>query len=458
MIAAVADRDLSPREGQRDLPAELMARPEAALPKANGMLRGGGDDFFDPIEAVFPNGVRVIINTNTIVEGQIYFQAGSPGGSSLVADEDVVDALYAADIVTNGGIADFNQAELTQILAGSTAEVSAFITPHVDYFAGSTATADIEDLLQLLHLYMTEPRFDPVALAQVKSQVGPLVTDPSSNPDVAGDDALRDLRYPGELRYATLPTPEQFETLDLAGVERVWNSRFGNAADWVFVFSGDFDSATVLGLVSQYLGSLPATEPEQWIDVEDPPPAGVVSATVEAGTGDTASLTMLFTSPVDGIDANLRVHADVVTELLSARLTDVIRERNGDSYSPYAVSYVNVDPDPAIETYVSVTGSPDRISAVGDLVVAELADLARNGPTEQEFFNAHAQVEEAYNFVNNGEFITELLDAAINPANDLDNYLFEYGELDSVTAASVRQFIADHIPADHHVKVTVLPR
>ena len=117
--------------------------------------------------------MRVILNTNTIVEGQVFFQASSPGGSSLVADDDVVDGLYAADIVTTSGVADFNQAELAQIVAGDDVEVQAWITPYLENFAGSAATADVEVLMQMLHLYMTEPRFDPVALRQLESQCRP---------------------------------------------------------------------------------------------------------------------------------------------------------------------------------------------------------------------------------------------------------------------------------------------
>ena len=458
MIGELARRDLLPRDARRQLPEALMERPAGVSPVSIDDVLSGGGGFFDPVEITYPNGVRVFLNSNTIVEGQVFFQASSPGGSSLLADDDVVDGLYAAEIVTTSGVADFNQAELAQILAGDDVQVQAWITPYLENFAGSAATADVEVMMQMLHLLMTEPRFDPVALSQLKSRVGPAITDPGSSPALAGDDALLDARYPGELRYATLPTPEQFATLDLGGVERVWTSRYGNAADWVFVFSGDFDLDTVTDLAGAYLATLPSTEPEQWIDVEDPPPSGIVRDTVVAGTGDTASLTLLFTSPLDRVDARLRVTADVTTEVIGARLTDVIRERNGDSYSPYAVTYVTTDPDPAIETYVSVTGSPDRIEAVADLVVAELADLGVNGPSEQEFFNAYAQVEEAYNFVNNGEFITELLDAAIDPAIDLDQYLSEYSELGSVAAGGVRSYLADHVAPDRYIQVIVLPR
>jgi zinc protease len=457
-IGELARREISPRGAQRELPDALMQRPDQVSPLSIDDVLDSGDRLFDPIEIVYPNGARVYLNTNTIAEGRVFFQAGSPGGSSLVPDDDVVDALYAADIVTSGGVADFNQAELEQIVAGSDVELGAWITPYLENFGGSAATVDLEVLMQLLHLYMTEPRFDPVALDQLRNQVGPVVEDPSTSPGIASADALLDARYPGELRYASLPTPEQFATLDLDGVERVWNSRYGNAADWVFVFSGDFDLDTVTDLAGAYLATLPGSEPEQWIDVAGPPPPGVVRATAEAGTGDTASLTLLFTSPVRDVDARLRVNADVVTELVDARLTDVIREQNGDSYSPFAVSYITTDPDPTIETYVSVTGSPDRIEAVADLVVAELADLGTNGPSEQEFFNAYAQVEEAYNFVNNGEFITELLDDAIHPALDIDEYLLESAALVSVSASTVRTYLADHVPPDQYIQVIVVPR
>ena len=457
-IAAAAKRDVEPRERLRDLPAALMDRPAAVEPASAEELLPFDDPFLDPIELEYPNGVRVILNTNGIVEGQVFFRAASPGGSSLVADEDVVDALYAADVAASSGVADFNQAEVAQITAGSDVEITAWITPYLENFAGSAATADVEVLLQLVHLSMTRPRFDQVALDQVRSRVGPSVADPGSDPRAAGEQAVAIARYGDEPRYARLPDPDEFATLDLDGIERVWNARFGNAADWVFVFAGDFDIDAVSDLADAYLGTLPATEREQWVDVEQPPPGEVVRSTVRAGTGQTASLTVLFTSPLTSVDEAIRVNADVVTEVIGARLTDEVRERLGESYSPSAYTYVTTDPDPAIETSVTVTGSPDRIETIAELVVEELDDLAASGPDEQEFVNAYAQVREAYNFVNNGEFTTELLDDAIHPALDLDDYLLAYSALDAVTASSVRSYIADHIRTDERIEVTVVPR
>src|SRR3954452_21794280 len=219
MIAATPDRQLEPRDGGHELPDELMTTPAPVAPESQDHMISGGDEYFDPVEITFPNGAKVIATSNDIVQGQVSFQAASPGGSSLVADDDVVDALFAADVVTTGGVGDFNESDLEQMLADRDVSLTASITPYVDGFAGGAATSDLETLFQLVNLYMTKPRFDPVAFGQVQRNYGPVVDDPSSDPDTAGVDTLLDIRYGNEPRYTILPTPDQFATLDLGGVQ-----------------------------------------------------------------------------------------------------------------------------------------------------------------------------------------------------------------------------------------------
>jgi zinc protease len=461
IMAAVEEtpmRDLAPRDAAREVPDALMERPDPAKVVNSRDVVDRGDSLFDPIRVEFENGVTVIINANDIAEGQVLFQGGSRGGLSLVADDDVVDGLYAADVVMASGVADFDASDLDRILAGTDIELDAWLEPYGEHFDGRAATADIEVLLQYIHLLMTEPRVDDVALAQVVSRTQPVVDDPSSDADLAAYDALLDVRYPDQLRYASLPTPEQFATLDLDGVRRVWTERFGNAGDWTFVFSGDLDIDTTIQLAASYLGSLPAGLQDAPLDVGSPPPTGVVRTSTVAGTGDSASLTMLFTSPVGDVTAVLRATAEVATEVISARLLDVIREELGDSYSPSAFSFVTLDPDPVIETYVSITGSPDRVAVIGDLVAGEFAQLAAEGPGQEEFANAFATVEEEYRFVDNWTFANELLDGAVEPALELDDYLALAAALPNVSAEEVQDFVAAYVPADQYIQVTVTPK
>jgi zinc protease len=161
---------------------------------------------------------------------------------------------------------------------------------------------------------------------------------------------------------------------------------------------------------------------------------------------------------VESVDGPLRANTDVVTEVLTTRLTDVIREQLGESYSPSAFAFITNDPESIVQTYMQITGSPDRIESVADLVVAELADLTANGPTDREFDGAHAQVEQAYQYVDNDSFLEELINNAIWPDRELQDYFDELRALDDVTKETVQRYIADHIRADQYIQVAVLPR
>ena len=458
-IAALPAAEIEPRVGGRDLPDELMERPAPVGPTDRRPITDFTWSQLDPVAYTFPNGARVVLNPNTISQGSVFVSAASPGGSSLVDDADVVDALYAADIVTRSGVADFNQAEFAEIVSTGTAELDASIGVYQDTFEGTSSTADAETLFRMIHLYMTAPRADEVALNQVARRERPLVLDPSIDPRTASWDALQEERYGKELRYAVLPTPDQFDTLDLDGVRRVWSERFGSASDWVFVVSGDLDRAQFETLAAAYIGTLPGNGAiEGPVDVSRRMPRGIERAQVRAGSGDTASVEMLFSTPIDEIDPRNDAVATLATAVLDARLTKVVREEFGDSYSPFIRSTVTADPDPVVETYVFVTGAPDRIDAIAATVIAQIDDIAGGGLGDQEYANAYAPVKEDYGFVDNGEYLRELLREMLIPGYDFDAYRFEVETFAEVDQSDVVDFIGTHIPTDRYVQVTRTPR
>ena len=57
------------------------------------------------------------LNTNTIVEGQVAFEARSPGGLAVLADADVPAADAAGAVVGQSGIATYGPVELEDFLS-----------------------------------------------------------------------------------------------------------------------------------------------------------------------------------------------------------------------------------------------------------------------------------------------------------------------------------------------------
>ncbi len=144
--------------------------------------------------------------------------------------------------------------------------------------------------------------------------------------------------------------------------------------------------------------------------------------------------------------------------MLGARFDSVIRERFGETYSPFAGVFFSSDPDPVIETVVQVTGAPDRLGEIANIVIAELEQLRSEPLAATEFGAAYAEIEEQYNFVDNGQFLEAIVDDLIDPNLPVEGYLGEYFALFDIDDDDVSGFIVDHVDTGAFVQVTVTPR
>ena len=172
-IAALPDRQLSARPPTAVLDGDLMEAPAAVMETSTSPGLDYPDVFVDSTQLNFANGVTVILNATPIESNQVTLTARSNGGLAEASPDDIIDGHVAADVVTSSGIGEFNQSQLNQLLAGSTAELQPVIGETSDEMFGNSATTDLEDLLALTHLYMTDPNFDPVALDRVLTRRGP---------------------------------------------------------------------------------------------------------------------------------------------------------------------------------------------------------------------------------------------------------------------------------------------
>ena len=171
-----------------------------------------------------------------------------------------------------------------------------------------------------------------------------------------------------------------------------------------------------------------------------------------------AAPVFLYGWDLDAISPRNEALATVASAVIDARLTRVVREAFGDSYSPFIISTLTSDPGPTVETYVRVTGAPDRIDVIAETVIAQIDDIASGGLSAGEYATAFRPVEEDYSFVDNGEYLRELTREVLIPDYDFDGYVFEADTLDSVDRGAVVAFVDRNIPSDRYVQVTTTPR
>ena len=64
------------------------------------------------------NGITVIAKQTDFRDDEVEFTAFSPGGHSLVADEDHFSALYSAGLIAESGVGPHDNVTLDKLLAG----------------------------------------------------------------------------------------------------------------------------------------------------------------------------------------------------------------------------------------------------------------------------------------------------------------------------------------------------
>ncbi len=457
--SSMQDRQLSPRPDDGGIDGDLMVAPEPIDEVSSGRLSADGmDDFVDPFVLEFANGATVSLNTSRIVEGQVAFEARSPGGLAVLADDDVPAADAAGAVVGQSGIATYGPVELDDYLSDKDVALQASIDAFTEGFYGSASASDLETLFQLIHLSMTQPRVDPIVLEQYLDDELAIASDPSIDPGYAEFTTLLEARY-DDPRFL-LPTVDSLNSVTADDIDRVYRGRFGDASDFSFAFSGDFDVDEATELARRYLGTLPSTGRIESVDfVEPEPPAGIVEERTAAGEGAQASVALLFTAPATAQRRD-DVIAAILQEVVTARLTDVVREELGDSYSPFAFVQITDGATPNTETYISNTTAPELLDEVVDAVNAQLDDLRTSGPTATELQAASENIRQQLDLFSNEQVNDEVLSVFTDPGghSSFDEFLEQPRWVDTIGAADIRAAAARWLPADRYIEVRVVPR
>lgn len=458
VIDGAEDRDPEPPAVEEAVADALMERPDPVEETARQRLATEPfTDALDPLVLEFPNGVRVSFNTTTIVERQVFVEARSPGGMRAVADTDVADASALGTVIADSGAGDLDRVALDAFLDDKSVSFAPTVDQFTDGISGAAATDDLEVLFQIIHLLMTAPRVDASAVQRYVDDRLPFAQDPSIDVGYAEVDALLNARY-DDPRFLP-PTPDSLATVDAAGIERVAVDRFGDAGDWTFSLSGDYDLDDAIELARSYVATLPATRAVEPLDFEEPPPpAGSVLVETEAGRGDTANVSFLFTSSASA-DRRDDIVARVVRDVIGNRLTDFIREELGDSYSPFAAVDLGGGGTPAVETYISVSTAPELLEEVSAAVVEQLRSLRDDGPSDREFANAAAAVGEQLDFISNAQINDEVLAVLVDPEGNasFDEFTNQQRLIQRITAGDVQRAIGAWISPSDFIEVRVVP-
>ena len=465
------------------------------LPKAGTVVSQSTEPTLGIERIGLSNGVTVLLKPTALRKGELLMTAFAPGGSSRLGQADFANARFFNRIVGSSGLGDFSSQQLTKLLTGQTANANLSLDTYWLSLNGSAAPRDAECLFQQTYLYFTALRADKQAFDNIMANSRARLSQVAGLPEMALSDSLTATLHAHNPRFAN-NTLADLDRVDPNRILTLARQGMANAANFTFVFVGDFQRDSLLALVCRYIASLPASKPllvpsqpapinERPLQHQEVPqsPASVTSA----ASNDEATLVGPMRSVqtyARGITRNHFRHAmttpkanayivwwakgtpytlanivmaEAVGQLLGMRYTQRIREEMGAAYSTDASCTLAADVN---TTYLKLYGicpmKPELVDSTLNAMRAEAENMARNiDPTLLENVKRHLAKRFEERTKQNSTWLRAVQTWAQQGIDIHTNYLTE---LQNITPQRLQQFVAHQLMAQgNRVEVVMMP-
>jgi zinc protease len=406
----------------------------------------------------FSNGVEAWLKPTDFKNDQVMFSFVASGGTSLQTPDKYVEAQLATGQVELSGAGGHRSIDLPKLTAGKLASASPFIGTSSHGIQGSSTPAHVETALQLLYIKFTAPGDDPEAFDLIKRQLQAAVVNRSSSPAAVFNDRVAEVNT--MKHYTARPlTVERIAALDRAAMVSFYKARFANAADFTFFMVGTFKTDEILPLLSRYVASLPSTGKAvsrfRDLGVTFPPASERVK--VEKGREPKSDTVISFFADPP-LEENEQTRVEAATEVLEIALRDILREELGETYGVSVALAQQLPQRGAGHIDVRFSGAPDNAEKMSSRVLAEVARLQKEGPSEDLTTRAKETARRAHETaLRQNSFWLGRLQSARLLGRDPLLILSRLQRIDAVTPSVLHETFKKYFPADRTTIVTLMP-
>lgn len=406
----------------------------------------------DVLDWRLSNGPRVLLKRAPFEGGAIYFVAFSPGGHSTVSDDDYVPAATAAQVVKEGGLAQFSAVDLRKRLAGRLITLEPYIGELTEGLAGQASSRDAEVLFELIYLHFTAPRADSSSFAALQTRLKGIHENRWAQPESALWDTLQVVLTQGHRRSQPW-TEATFDQMDLQTSLAVYRDRFADASDFTFIFVGSFETAGMRWLVETWLGGLPAAgRRETWRDVGRKRPEGVVQKTLRRGLEPKSDVVVAFHGPFRW-SSQARLELLALADVLTLDLREALREETGGTYGVEVAATPTRYPREEYTLFVTFSCSPERRSELTQRLFQRIAELQSQGPATPLMSKIKEQLrrERETNLEESDFWLLTLENRLFNGEDPAD--ILDGNRIQELSAEAIRDAARQYLDVKRYVEV-----
>lgn len=427
-------------------------------PKAGKITKTVKNEKFDFTEYTLSNGATVILKPTTYKNDEILLAATSPGGSSLYEDNEMVNVMFASNIIDGSGIGNYDNAQLMKFLKGKTVGLSPAIGELEETISGSSSPQDFETFLQYLYMYFEAPRKDKEVLDKTISQLTTQINMYKNMPEFAFQEGWMKAMYPTDKRQIILPTEAQLKQMNIDKMYKIFRERFSDASDFTFTFVGNIDEAVVLPLIEKYIGGMPAKgKKEEWKDRSKQFAKGVVNKDIYKGEANKGLMAIVSTKPFTWNDKD-RVGMRMLNNVCSIKLTETIREEMGGTYSPSFQLDYDKYPKAEASWMCYYTCDPTTVDKLTEATFQVFDKIIEEGPTDEDIAKVKEQlVKGRQTQMENNGYWSSIINGSRWYGYEIQT-LEEYSQsVNAITKADLQDLAKKYLGHQEYVRASLKP-
>ena len=404
IMAAVKAAQIDPYQ-DNTVKEPLIANP--AVLNGSKVKKVGANQTLGTTEWTLKNGIKVVVKPTTFKADEVQIQMVSQNGISALSDEDYNTGKYLSLVMSQMGVGKFSSTELRKQLSGKSASSGVSPDDYTTTVFGSGSPKDLETIFQLVNLRFTAPRFNEDDFNAVLGQYISYVENIKTSPDFkASSEQLKSL-YNNSPRRQQIST-EVLQSINYQRVEPIYRQLLANAADFTVYIIGNVELNTLKPLVEKYIGSLPASKniTKRVDDGVRYAQGEVINDFRHPMQQPKVSVCRIYTG---NIEYNLEnsITMNFLQDILRSRYTTSIREEKGGTYGVSVGGIVNALYAPNYQLVVQFDTNEVMADELSEIVVAELKELAANGPKSEDLEKVREYLIKEWNnrLVQNGAWI-----------------------------------------------------
>lgn len=354
-----------------------------AIPQG-GSIVSESLDIYGSTRLTLGNGVTVYVKPTDFQDDEIMMRAVSPGGTFMYPDSLVLDATYLSQLGAIGGLGNFSMTDLTKVLAGKNASVSASVGSLRETVNGSCSPKDLETLMQLTYLTFTAPRRDDDAFLSFKNRTRTELINSEANPMSSLSDTLQAVMYGNNPRLLFMHA-DMVDSISYDRALSMYADRYGDATDFTFYFVGNIDLDAARPLIASYLGGLPAhgrhdVTPERGMDIVPGTRTKEYAKHLETPMATTV---MVHSSDMEYCMRNSLL-MNILTQALDMDFNDEIREKESGTYGVSSYGSLSKYPRQRATLQIVYQTDPGKKNRLNSLIDGIVDGMANDGPTDEQ--------------------------------------------------------------------------